>query len=69
LICLQWYVFASTLRLSVYTLFGKNKIKSWQKFFCISKSSYFRTPMLISSAYLEVFKVFIIIVLLIDDRA
>jgi len=31
LICLQWYILVS-LRLAVYTLFGKNKIKFGQTF-------------------------------------
>jgi len=37
LICLQLCDVVLTLRLSVYTLFGKNKIKFWQKFFASPK--------------------------------
>jgi len=37
LICLQWYVLVLTLRLVVYTLFGKNNIKFGQKFFASPK--------------------------------
>jgi len=33
LICLQWYILVLTLRLAVYTLFGKNKIKFGQNIF------------------------------------
>jgi len=37
LICLQWYVLVLALRLSVYMLFGKNKITFGQKFFASPK--------------------------------
>ena len=37
LICLQWYVLVIALRLSVYTLFGKNKVKFGQTFFASPK--------------------------------
>jgi len=37
MICLQWYILVLTLRLAVYTLFGKNKIKFGQKFFAFPK--------------------------------
>jgi len=46
LICLQWYVLVLALRRSVYTLFVKNKIKFWEKIFCIPKNMVSRTIML-----------------------
>jgi len=38
LICLVWCILVLTLRLAVYTLFGKNKIKFGQKFFTSPKT-------------------------------
>jgi len=37
LICLEWYILVLTLRLGVYKLLGKNKIKFGQKFFASPK--------------------------------
>jgi len=42
LIGLQWYVSALTLRLAVYTLFGKQD-QIWAKIFCIPKNMHSRT--------------------------
>jgi len=45
LVCLQWYVLVLTLKFAVYRLFGKNKIKFMQKYFCIPKNMHSRTLM------------------------
>jgi len=37
--------FSLNIRLAVYTLFGKNKIKFGEKVFCIPKNMHSRTPM------------------------
>jgi len=46
LISLQWYVLVLTLRLAVYTLFGKED-QIWGKIFCTSKNMHSRTLMLV----------------------
>jgi len=44
LISLQWDVLVITLRLAVYTLFGKQE-EIWAKIFCIPKNMHSRTLM------------------------
>jgi len=44
LISLQWHVLILTLRLAVYTLFGKQD-QIWAKNFCILKNMHYRKLM------------------------